>query len=104
MTLVFVAFVMNVAFAASLLGFIVMHGNLVLANMTTIEMYEREGKRCRGSTTKDGGEILRRFCDNVFSWLLRFHTKAASEKIDRNAGLTEGHIALKGEYCRPIVH
>ena len=43
------------------------------------------------------------FGDNVFSWLLPFHTKRASEKIDRTAGLTEGHIALKGEYCRPIV-
>jgi hypothetical protein len=34
---------------------------------------------------------------------LPFHTKRANEKIDQTAGLTEGHIALKGEYCRPIV-
>ena len=42
MTVVFVAFVMNVAFARCSLHTIVMHGNLVLANMTTIEMYEKK--------------------------------------------------------------
>ena len=103
MTVVFVAFVMNVAFAASLLGFIVMHGNLVLANMTTIEMYEKK-KTLPWKYDKGRWENFKEiFGDNVFSWLLPFHTKRASEKIDRTAGLTEGHIALKGEYCRPIV-
>lgn len=38
---VFVAFVIDAAFALSLLGFIVMHGNLVLRNCTTVEMYEK---------------------------------------------------------------
>ncbi|CAL6275088.1 unnamed protein product [Bathycoccus prasinos] len=104
MTLVFVAFVMNVAFAASLLGFIVMHGNLVLANMTTIEMYEKKKTLPWKYDKGRWGNFKEIFGDNVFSWLLPFHTKRASEKIDRNAGLTEGHIALKGEYCRPIVH
>lgn len=104
MTLIFVAFVMNVAFAASLLGFIVMHGNLVLANMTTIEMYEKKKTLPWKYDKGRWGNFKEIFGDNVFSWLLPFHTKRASEKIDRNAGLTEGHIALKGEYCRPIVH
>ena len=39
---VFVTFVLDVAFAASLLGFIIMHANLNLSNMTTIEMYEKK--------------------------------------------------------------
>jgi hypothetical protein len=42
MAAVFVTFVLNVAFAASLLGFIIMHANLNLSNMTTIEMYEKK--------------------------------------------------------------
>ena len=40
--LVFLAVVLDLAFAASLLGFIVMHSNLVAQNMTTIEMYEKK--------------------------------------------------------------
>ena len=47
MAAVFVTFVLDVAFAASLLGFIIMHANLNLSNMTTIEMYERR-RRSRG--------------------------------------------------------
>ena len=39
--LVFVAFVVDVAFALCLLGFLVMHVRLVAANCTTIEMYEK---------------------------------------------------------------
>jgi len=42
MVAVFVTFVLDVAFAASLLGFIIMHVNLNLSNMTTIEMYEKK--------------------------------------------------------------
>ena len=42
MAAVFVTFVLDVAFAASLLGFIIMHANLNLSNMTTIEMYEKK--------------------------------------------------------------
>lgn len=103
MTVVFVAFVMNVAFAASLLGFIVMHGNLVLANMTTIEMYEKKKTLPWKYDKGRWGNFKEIFGDNLFSWLLPFHTNRANEKIDQTAGLTEGHIALKGEYCRPIV-
>ena len=42
LSVVFVTFIVNVAFAASLLGFIVMHSNLILNNLTTIELYEKK--------------------------------------------------------------
>jgi palmitoyltransferase ZDHHC2/15/20 len=103
MTIIFVAFILNVAFAASLLGFIVMHGNLVLANMTTIEMYEKKKTLPWKYDKGRWGNFKEIFGNNVFSWLLPFHTPRASEIIDKNAGLTEGHIALASQYCRPII-
>lgn len=33
---------MNSAFAVSLAGFLIMHANMLAANCTTIEMYEKE--------------------------------------------------------------
>lgn len=38
----FIAVVINSAFAVSLAGFLVMHANMLAANCTTIEMYEKE--------------------------------------------------------------
>lgn len=38
---VFIAFVVDLAFALCLLGFLVMHARLVAANCTTIEMFEK---------------------------------------------------------------
>ncbi|KAF8068356.1 PAT13 [Scenedesmus sp. PABB004] len=38
----FIGVIVNAAFAVSLCGFLVMHANMVAANCTTIEMYEKE--------------------------------------------------------------
>eukprot|EP00878_Enallax_costatus_P027740 GHUV01029889.1.p2 GENE.GHUV01029889.1~~GHUV01029889.1.p2 ORF type:complete len:127 (+),score=21.09 GHUV01029889.1:764-1144(+) len=38
----FIAVVVNSAFAVSLAGFLIMHTNMISANCTTIEMYEKE--------------------------------------------------------------
>jgi palmitoyltransferase len=38
----FISVVINSAFAVSLAGFLVMHANMLAANCTTIEMYEKE--------------------------------------------------------------
>lgn len=38
----FLAFILNVAFALSLLGFLILHTSLVMANTTTIEVYEKK--------------------------------------------------------------
>ncbi|GJP43981.1 hypothetical protein CLOM_g10274 [Closterium sp. NIES-68] len=40
---VFLSFVLNIAFAISLLGFLIMHVSLVLGNTTTIEAFEKRG-------------------------------------------------------------
>lgn len=39
---VFIAAVVSIAFALSLLGFLIMHARMVAANCTTIEMYEKQ--------------------------------------------------------------
>ncbi|KAL4187441.1 hypothetical protein AMTRI_Chr09g39030 [Amborella trichopoda] len=39
----FLTFVLNLAFALSLLGFLIMHASLLLSNTTTIEVYEKRG-------------------------------------------------------------
>lgn len=39
---VFMAVVMDGSFAAALIGFLVMHAQLIAANCTTIEMYEKD--------------------------------------------------------------
>lgn len=38
----FIAVVIDSAFAVSLAGFLIMHANMLAANCTTIEMYEKE--------------------------------------------------------------
>lgn len=40
--MVFLSMVMDGAFTASLAGFLIMHGQLLAANCTTIEMYEKD--------------------------------------------------------------
>ncbi|KAK9202152.1 hypothetical protein WN944_017362 [Citrus x changshan-huyou] len=42
LAIVFLAFVINLAFALSLLCFIVMHSSLVSSNTTSIEVYEKK--------------------------------------------------------------
>ncbi|KAI3441704.1 S-acyltransferase [Psidium guajava] len=42
LAVIFVAFVLNLAFALSLLCFLVMHGSLVFSNTTSIEVYEKK--------------------------------------------------------------
>ncbi|KAJ7963442.1 S-acyltransferase [Quillaja saponaria] len=42
LAIMFLAFVLNLAFALSLLCFIVMHASLLLSNTTTIEVYEKK--------------------------------------------------------------
>jgi hypothetical protein len=39
--ILFVTLVIDAAFALSLLGFLIMHANLLLRNCTTVEMYEK---------------------------------------------------------------
>mmetsp|Transcript_4992 Transcript_4992/g.10770 ORF Transcript_4992/g.10770 Transcript_4992/m.10770 type:complete len:305 (+) Transcript_4992:137-1051(+) len=73
--LVFLAVVINTAFAVSLAAFLVMHGQLVGANCSTIEMYEKD--RLHPWPYNKG---MRRNWEEVFGrnklrWFLPLHSK-----------------------------
>ena len=106
---VFVTFVLDVAFAASLLGFIIMHANLNLSNMTTIEMYEKKKTlpwRYNLGQRKNFEEV---FGKSAWWWLIPAHSAdqlrrlldisrvsggtypdMESDGLDRDAGPTVG--------------
>ncbi len=85
--LVFLTVVLDMAFAASLLGFIVMHSNLVSQNMTTIEMYEKKKSipwRYDYGKHKNFAEV---FGNDRLFWLLPMHTSAHLVELDAAAGI-----------------
>lgn len=85
--LVFLTVVLDLAFAASLLGFIVMHSNLVSQNMTTIEMYEKKKSipwRYDYGKQKNFQEVFG--ADRLF-WLLPMHTSMHLNELDAAAGI-----------------
>jgi palmitoyltransferase len=67
----FIAVVINSAFAVSLAGFLIMHSNMLAANCTTIEMYEKE--RIHPWPYNKG---MRRNFEDVFGrrWVGRLYT------------------------------
>jgi len=98
--LVFLTVVLDLAFAASLLGFLVMHSNLVSQNMTTIEMYEKKKSipwRYDYGKQKNFQEVFG--SDRLF-WLLPIHTSQHLAELDAAAGiagyLQEGPFHLPG--------
>jgi palmitoyltransferase len=85
--LVFLTVVLDLAFAASLLGFIVMHSNLVSQNMTTIEMYEKKKSipwRYDYGKQKNFQEVFG--ADRLF-WLLPMHTSTHLNELDAAGGI-----------------
>lgn len=50
----FLAFVIDAAFALAILGFLIMHGRMIARNMTTIEMYEKQ-RNAKGPWPFDKG-------------------------------------------------
>ena len=96
---VFVTFVLDVAFAASLLGFIIMHANLNLSNMTTIEMYEKKKTlpwRYNQGHRKNFTEV---FGVHWFWWLLPVHSSDQLRRLldsSRVSGGTYPDMELDG--------
>jgi len=85
---VFLTVVLDLAFAASLLGFIVMHSNLVSQNMTTIEMYEKKKSipwRYDYGKQKNFAEVFGQ--DKLF-WLMPMHTETHLRDLDVAAGIS----------------
>ncbi|XP_049936285.1 probable protein S-acyltransferase 12 isoform X3 [Nymphaea colorata] len=83
----FLAFVINLAFALSLLGFVILHLSLLLSNTTTIEVYE---KKTAIGWRYDLGK--RKNVEQVFGkkrayWLLPLYSKEDLEKIPALQGL-----------------
>eukprot|EP00879_Flechtneria_rotunda_P021321 GHRR01022471.1.p1 GENE.GHRR01022471.1~~GHRR01022471.1.p1 ORF type:complete len:240 (+),score=51.03 GHRR01022471.1:886-1605(+) len=77
----FIAVVINSAFAVSLGGFLIMHINMLAANCTTIEMYEKE--RIHPWPYNKG---FRRNFEEVFGksklrWFLPYHTAEERRQI-----------------------
>ena len=90
MAVIFITFVLDVAFAASLLGFIIMHTNLILSNMTTIEMYEKKKTlpwRYDMGRRKNFEEV---FGDNVFIWFFPVHSSTHISRLLDISGLAGG--------------
>ncbi|XP_038972972.1 probable protein S-acyltransferase 12 [Phoenix dactylifera] len=83
----FLAFVLNLAFALSLLCFVIMHTSLVLSNTTTIEVHEKK----KGAVWKyDLGK--RRNFEQVFGtkkllWFLPLYSQEDLEKMPALQGL-----------------
>ncbi|KAG1354651.1 S-acyltransferase [Cocos nucifera] len=83
----FLAFVLNLAFALSLVCFVVMHASLVLSNTTTIEVYE---KKKAAAWKYDVGK--RRNFEQVFGtkkllWFLPLYSQEDLEKMPALQGL-----------------
>eukprot|EP00884_Botryococcus_braunii_P016326 jgi/Botrbrau1/3377/Bobra.0337s0018.1 len=79
--LVFVAFVIDAAFTLSLLGFLVMHGNLVLRNCTTVEMYEKERTAIWPYDHGFRGNFLEVFGTKPVRWLLPTYTADERQRL-----------------------
>jgi len=96
--LVFLTVVLDMAFAASLLGFIVMHSNLVSQNMTTIEMYEKKKSipwRYDYGKQKNFTEVFG--SDRLFMFL-PMHTSAHMVELVRAAACSpsgSAHVATR---------
>lgn len=84
---IFLGFVLNLAFALSVLGFLIMHASLVVGNTTTIEAYE---KKVSAKWKYDLGR--RRNFEQVFGarksqWLLPLYSEEDMRRIPAIHGL-----------------
>ncbi|KAF4386592.1 hypothetical protein F8388_006547 [Cannabis sativa] len=90
----FLAFVLNLAFALSVMGFLIMHISLVSANTTTIEAYEKKTTP-NGDMTLAGRRILNRlvFGTDQRYWLIPTYSEEDLRRMPALQGLTI-HLSL----------
>ena len=100
LAVVFVTFIVSVAFSASLLGFLVMHTNLILSNMTTIEMYEKKKTLPWKYDLGKFRNFKQVFGENIFFWFFPMHTTTQIEKLKVMTGLSEGECLDGDAYSR----
>eukprot|EP00240_Pyramimonas_obovata_P006463 CAMPEP_0118935334 /NCGR_PEP_ID=MMETSP1169-20130426/15449_1 /TAXON_ID=36882 /ORGANISM="Pyramimonas obovata, Strain CCMP722" /LENGTH=308 /DNA_ID=CAMNT_0006878353 /DNA_START=291 /DNA_END=1217 /DNA_ORIENTATION=- len=90
---VFLAVVLDIAFAFSVAGFLAMHLTLVLSNTTTIEMYEKKRSspwRYDLGRRKNFEQV---FGETVWHWPLPMHFEDDKELLDVACGLSDGQTA-----------
>ena len=80
------------AFSASLLGFLVMHSNLILSNMTTIEMYEKKKTLPWKYDLGKFRNFKQVFGENVFMWFFPVHSSSHLEKMRVKRGFQTGNV------------
>ena len=105
LSVVFVTFIVNVAFAASLLGFIVMHSNLILNNLTTIELYEKKKTLPWKYDLGWYRNFKQVFGENIFLWFFPVHSSSHLEKMRVHTGISDGEILESDMYaraCEPV--
>jgi len=95
---IFLAVVLDIAFAFSVAGFLAMHLTLVLSNTTTIEMYEKKRSspwRYDLGRRKNFEQV---FGDTVWHWPIPMHFDDDKELLDIACGLSDGQatLTLKG--------
>ena len=98
LAVVFVTFIINIAFAASLLGFLVMHSNLILSNMTTIEMYEKKKVLPWKYDLGRYSNFKQVFGDNIFLWFFPVHSPTQLDKMPVLCGFADGEILEGAAY------
>lgn len=90
---VFLAVVLDIAFAFSVAGFLAMHLTLVLSNTTTIEMYEKKRSspwRYDLGRRKNFEQV---FGETMWHWPFPMHFEDDKELLDIACGLSDGQTA-----------
>lgn len=100
LAVVFVTFIINVAFSASLLGFLVMHSNLILSNMTTIEMYEKKKILPWKYDLGKFRNFKQVFGENIFLWFFPVHSSSHLDQVQIFTGLADGETLDGVAYAR----
>lgn len=88
-TLTLLAFVLDIAFAISVLGFMVMHGNLVQKNLTTIEMYEKKRLLPWKFDYGSRRNFMEVFGPDSAYWFFPLYSPAHKRRLEEIAGILE---------------
>lgn len=100
LVVVFVMFIVNVVFLVLLLGFLVMYGNLILSNMTMIEMYEKKKMFLWKYDLGRFRNFKEVFGENVFMWFFFVYLSLYLEKMCVNTGILDGECLEGVAYVR----
>lgn len=98
---IFVAVVMDAAFCASIAGFLIMHGQLLVANCTTIEMYEKDRIHpwpYNKGIKRNFEEVLGR---SKLRWFVPYYTKEERRAL-MEACLNPRSLLASAQFMNPV--